>query len=190
MFLVLGSITIIAGLSLGSVFEATKEPIALAKSLKKELAIKNVVPAFDNMPGQDSLSVKVTDGSKLMIYPAKKAGVLVGAAVESTSSKGFGGEVKIMIGFDTNGQIVDYSVLEHKETPGLGTKMDPWFRTGKGDIRKKVPGKNKMTVSKDGGEIDAITAATISSRAFLDAVNKGHEGFEKAMKKLNMEEAN
>lgn len=190
MFLVLGSITIIAALSLGSVYEATKEPIALAKSLKKEQAIKNVVPQFDNVPGKELITVNTTDGSELTVFPAKKDGILVGAAVETTSSKGFGGEVKIMIGFDANGQIIDYSVLEHKETPGLGTKMDPWFREGKGDIRGKVPGKNKMTVSKDGGEIDAITAATISSRAFLDAVNKGHEGFEMAMKNLNKEGAN
>lgn len=80
-----------------------------------------------------------------------------------------------MVGFDVDGNVINYSVLEHKETPGLGSKMAEWFTTGKGDIKGKNPGKDNFTVSKDGGKIDAITAATISSRAFLDAVNRAHK---------------
>jgi electron transport complex protein RnfG len=78
-----------------------------------------------------------------------------------------------MVGFYPDGTIYNYSVLEHKETPGLGSKMDLWFtKDGKGNITGKKPGTTGLKVSKDGGDIDAITAATISSRAFLDAINR------------------
>lgn len=184
MVLVLCAITVIAALSLGSVYNATKEPIALAKKQKQEQAIKMVVPEFDNNPTQEVVTVTTADGLELKVFPAKKGGSLVGAAVEALTTKGFGGEVKIMVGFDAEGQIVDYSVLEHKETPGLGTKMEPWFRVGSGDVRGKNPGTSNLTVSKDGGDIDAITAATISSRAFLDAVAKGYEGYQNALEKF------
>ena len=76
-----------------------------------------------------------------------------------------------MVGIKPDGTIINYSVLEHKETPGLGSKMQEWF-SSKGDIRGLSADKNNLTVSKDGGDVDAITAATISSRAFLDAVNR------------------
>ena len=78
-----------------------------------------------------------------------------------------------MVGFNKDGSIYNYSVLEHKETPGLGSKMDIWFtKEGKGSIIGKIPGTTGLKVTKDGGDVDAITAATISSRAFLDAVNR------------------
>jgi len=72
-------------------------------------------------------------------------------------------------------------VLEQKETPGLGTKMVDWFKTDKGNqnVRGKNPVTNKLTVNKDGGEVDAITAATISSRAFLDAVHNAYNAYAK-----------
>lgn len=82
-----------------------------------------------------------------------------------------------MVGFNPDGTIANYSVLEHKETPGLGSKMDTWFtKNNKGDVVGKNPGTNGLKVSKDGGEVDAITAATISSRAFLDAINRAAAG--------------
>jgi len=81
-----------------------------------------------------------------------------------------------MVGFDQDGKIVNYSVLEQTETPGLGTKMVDWFKTKKGnqDIRQLNPSEVNFTVSKDGGDIDAITAATISSRAFLKAISDAY----------------
>ena len=82
-----------------------------------------------------------------------------------------------MVGFNPEGSVANYSVLEHKETPGLGSKMDVWFTSnGKGNITGKTPGTQGLKVSKDGGDVDAITAATISSRAFLDAVNRAAAG--------------
>ncbi len=77
-----------------------------------------------------------------------------------------------MFGFDLDGNITGYNVLDcSNETPGLGSKIPVWFQKGqKGDVIGKNPSTNNLSVSKDGGEVDAITAATISSRAFCDAI--------------------
>ena len=84
----------------------------------------------------------------------------------------------VLVGFDTEGNIIDYSLLSHAETPGLGSKASNWFKKGaKGDITGKNPGTQSLTVSKDGGEIDAITASTITSRAFLQAVNNAWSAY-------------
>jgi len=94
---------------------------------------------------------------------------------------GFGGELKVLTGFDAEGNILGYTILGHAETPGLGAKATDWFQKGgKGDIIGKNPAKNNMTVSKDGGEVDAITASTITSRAFLKAVNEAYEASAKS----------
>jgi electron transport complex protein RnfG len=180
MLLTLLIITAISGTSLGFVYKMTKEPIAAAKAKKQQEAIKLVVPEFTNNPAEDVVEVTSKDeGFPIKIFPARKDDKLVGVAVETMTNKGFGGDVKLMVGFKPDGTIINYQVLEHKETPGLGTKMDLWFMTDKGNqsVIGKNPATNKLTVSKDGGEVDAITAATISSRAFLDAVRVGYETF-------------
>ena len=84
----------------------------------------------------------------------------------------------MLVGFDAQGNVLDYSLLSHVETPGLGSKAADWFKKGgKGDITGKNPGTSPLTVSKDGGEIDAITASTITSRAFLNAVNAAYAAY-------------
>ena len=91
---------------------------------------------------------------------------------------GFGGELKVLVGFDAEGKIIDYSLLAHAETPGLGSKAADWFKKGnKGDITGMNPGEAPLTVSKDGGKVDAITASTITSRAFLNAVNAAYAAY-------------
>ncbi len=181
MVVVLVGFTAMAAAMLGSVYELTKTPIENARMAKQQKAISDVVPGFDNNPVDEKTEIK-TDEGVVAVFPAKKGGVLIGIAVESFTNKGFSGLVKVMVGLDTTGTIINYAVLEHKETPGLGSKMNDWFRTGKGDIRGKNCNKNKMTVSKDGGDVDAITAATISSRAFLDAVRRSGAAFESYIK--------
>jgi electron transport complex protein RnfG len=112
-----------------------------------------------------------------IIYQTQDAqGKDLGAAVESTTG-GFGGDLKVLVGFDSEGNILGYTLLEHAETPGLGAKADKWFQKGeKGDIIGKNP-KEPLTVSKDGGQVDAITASTITSRAFLLAVNRAYNAY-------------
>ena len=176
MVLVLTSITCISGAILGAVNGITTEPIAKAKQAKQENAIKTVAPEFNNNPVAEAKKVTLEDGTEATIFPAKENGELVGAAVQSVSKNGFGGIVTIMVGFEKDGTIKEYTVLSHSETPGLGSKMPVWFHE-KGNILGKNPGTNNLTVSKDGGEIDAITAATISSRAFLGAVQNAYKAF-------------
>ncbi|RZT93423.1 electron transport complex protein RnfG [Ancylomarina subtilis] len=188
MVLVLFIITLVASAALGGLYELTKEPIAAAKLAKKLKAIKEVVPAFDNNPSDEMSEVEMPGGDKLEFYPATKEGKLVGTAVKTYTTQGFAGYVWVMVGFLPDGTINNYSVLEHKETPGLGTKMGTWFKPTdpakqKSSIINKNPGTTKFTVSKDGGDIDAITAATISSRAFLDAVQKGYNEYMKTKTK-------
>lgn len=176
MVLVLFSVTLIASAAVGMVYELTKEPIQAAKDAKQLKAIEAVVPAFDNNPKNEMYKVEADD--LLEFYPAKKGGELVGTAVKTYTNDGFSGRFWIMVGFKPDGSIYNYSVLEHKETPGLGSKMDTWFvKGGKGSIVDMNPATAKMTVSKDGGDVDAITAATISSRAFLDAIQRAYDAY-------------
>ena len=173
MALTLTAISVVAAAALSGVYMLTKERIEVATALKSEKAIKEVLPDFDKIE-------EVITPNGTVLYKAYSAeGEFIGAAVETTSSKGYEGAIKIMVGFDKEGNIVNYAVLSQKETPGLGNKIINWFKTDKGNqcIIGKNPAKNNLTVSKDGGEIDAITASTISSRAFLDAVNKGYAAY-------------
>jgi electron transport complex protein RnfG len=179
MFLSLTITCIIAGAVLAAVSNVTKEPIAAAKKSKLEDAIREVIPSFDNSPSDEAYMAAVSAGDSLKIYPAKKNGKLTGVAVESNTEKGFSGEIKVIVGLDTSGKLINYKVLEHAETPGLGSKMEEWFRSEKNNrnILGKNHSKHLLKVKKDGGDIDAITAATISSRAFLDAVNRAYAAF-------------
>ena len=97
-----------------------------------------------------------------------------GRAIKVTDPKGFGGPLTVMVGLASDGTVLGYKVLESSETPGLGAKAQDWFQAGqKGDIIGKTAGG--LTVSKDGGDVDAITASTITSRAFLRCINKAYE---------------
>lgn len=178
MVVVLFAVTLIASAAVGYVYTLTEGPIEAAKQAKQVNAIRQVIPGeFDNDPNKEMWKMDTPDGGVLEFFPAKKNGETVGTAVKTYTNNGFGGQVWLMVGFNPDGTISNYSVLEHKETPGLGSKMDLWFtKNGKGNIVGKNPGTNGLKVTKDGGDVDAITAATISSRAFLDAVNRAAAG--------------
>ena len=178
MVIVLTVVAVVAGLLLGYVNKLTAEPIAQANAKALSDAIALVVPGFDNEPAATPDTIEV-DGVTYKIYKATKGDKFIGAAVES-SANGFGGALTVLVGFDADGKIIDYSLLSHAETPGLGSKAADWFKKGgKGDITGKNPGDKPLTVSKDGGEIDAITASTITSRAFLNAVNAAYAAYAK-----------
>ena len=110
---------------------------------------------------------------------------ILGAAVESTTG-GFGGELKVLVGFNKDGEILGYTILQTSETPGLGAKAENWFqKDGKGNIIGKNPSTDNLTVSKDGGSVNAITASTITSRAFLLAVNNAYDAYKKGATDAN-----
>jgi electron transport complex protein RnfG len=131
----------------------------------------------------DSYKVAAEDGAdSLEFFPAYNGNDLIGIAVKSYTKKGFSGLISIMAGIDKDGNFSGYEVLEHAETPGLGSKMEVWFNNPDKPsqyIIGKSPATTKFQVTKDGGDIDAITASTITSRAFLDALNRAYEAYEK-----------
>lgn len=180
MVLVLTGVAVIMGGVLAYVNHLTEGPISEQKAKALSDGIKTVM-CVDDLDVAAPVEVKQNDakGKELtyIIYPAKdKQGNDLGAAVESTTG-GFGGDLKILVGFDPEGKILGYTLLEHAETPGLGAKADKWFQKGeKGDIIGKTPSE-PLTVSKDGGQVDAITASTITSRAFLLAVNNAYTAY-------------
>ncbi|WP_071146508.1 RnfABCDGE type electron transport complex subunit G [Bacteroides ihuae] len=181
MLLVLTVVTALSVALLAYVNELTREPIANANAKALNEALKSVVPPFTNNPVAECDTIfSEKDGKKIVdfiVYPAKDGDKIVGTAVES-KSLGFGGELKVLVGFDAEGKIYNYSLLAHSETPGLGSKAADWFKEGgKGSIKGMDPGAKPLSVSKDGGEVDAITASTITSRAFLKAVNAAYEAY-------------
>lgn len=180
MIISLGVITIVASALLAWANSVTAEPIAAAEKQTRVDAIKDVLPAFDNDPLAKAQDVNVIEGGNpFIVYPAFEGDKFVGAAVEGYTLNGFSGEVKVMYGFDADGVVRGYQVLSHAETPGLGAKMNEWFRMEEGNrsVIDKDPATVNMTVAKDGGDIDAITAATISSRAFLSALCDCYKAF-------------
>ena len=168
-------ITAVAALSLGMVFNLTKEPIALAKKAKQEAAIKAVLPAFERL--EVMLVKSAWEDDSLQFNMAFQNDEFVGAAINTFTNKGFSGNIKLMVGLLPDGTINNVSVLEHKETPGLGDKMQKNKSVWSEQFNMKNPSTFNIDVSKDGGEIDAITAATISSRAYVDAVKRAYETY-------------
>ena len=163
---------------LGGVYVLTKGKIDQEQIKKTNNAIALVTPEFDNAPSSEKMSVEI-DGKDIAVYPARKDGKTVGYAVESFTSKGFSGTINIMVGFDMEGNIVGTSVISHSETPGLGAKMtEPAFYS---QFIGKNPASFKLGVRKDGGDVDAITASTITSRAYCDAVDRAWRVFQKIM---------
>ena len=179
MVLVLTGVAVIMGGILAFVNHLTAGPINEQKAKALADGIKSVMGVSDLTISKTDTVRQNVNGKELtyVIYQAQDANKKdLGAAVESTTG-GFGGDLKVLVGFDPEGKILGYTLLEHAETPGLGAKADKWFQKGeKGDIIGKSPAE-PLSVSKDGGKVDAITASTITSRAFLLAVNNAYNAY-------------
>ena len=176
MVLVLFTITLISSAAVGGVYMITKEPIAQAKVAAVNNALQQVLPQYEATTSQ---TIEV-NSLPIVAHTATVADKAVGYAVESISKNGFGGAVRLMVGFDTKGNIININVLEQKETPGLGTKMAEDGNALLLSLKDKNAAEVNMTVKKDGGDIDALTAATISSRAYAEAVAVAYEAFKVA----------
>ena len=165
MVLVLGLTCLLCSAVLGGAYVLTKEPIAAAAAEKTNQAIAQVLPHFTDVEyNAEGNYYKATDGENL-----------VGYAIETTTV-GFGGPLSLIVGVTPDGVVYNTSVLSHAETPGLGAKcttdakfMDQW--------RGFDPSIKKLSVKKDGGDVDAITASTITSRAYTLAVENALKTF-------------
>ncbi|MEN8225723.1 MAG: RnfABCDGE type electron transport complex subunit G [Bacteroidota bacterium] len=184
MVLTLMIITVVASLALGSIYNLTLEPIAAAKKAARERAIKLVLPSFDSLT---SLKVEIPDDpnladqgngdqDSLVFYEALKDGEIIGVAVQTFSNQGYDPtQIQIMVGFLPDGVIDSTVVTQQKETPGLGTKMKG--EKFNGQFAGINPATFNLNVTKDGGEVDAITASTISSRAVCDALSRAYRTY-------------
>lgn len=168
MVVVLFSITMIASLCVGLVNKITFEPIEKAKAENIQTALKNVLPEFE---ASESEAMTV-DELPVIVHTAKVGDQVVGYAVETMTTKGFSGVFRLMVGFRASGEVYNINVLEHSETPGLGSKMGDEGNSLLASFKDKNPAnmKQPLAVVKDGGDVQALTAATISSRAYVDAV--------------------
>lgn len=173
MVIALFVITGVAGLALSSVYSVTKEPIAKSQMAKIKNAIQMVISDFDTI--KDTVIMPVSGKDSIVVHKLLKGTESSGYAVESYTDEGFSGRFTLMVGFLPDGSISNIEVLDHKETPGLGTKMEvPAFKDQFKGIKINELQDGKLKVKKDGGTIDAITAATISSKAFCDAVTRAN----------------
>ena len=140
------------------------------------VAISEVVNEFDNNPFAEKMTITTKNKKyKLVMYPARKNGKLNSVAIKSYTNTGFGGRIEIMTGFNVDGSIKTFKVISNHETPGLGSKIDePKFKE---QFRGFNPRLQILKVRQDGGDVDAVTAATVSSRAVLKAINRAYDAF-------------
>ena len=179
--LILVMLTVACGSAaiLGFVYEITKAPIQEANDAKELATISSVIwEEFDNNPFKERTQISSKNKKEqLTFYPARKEGKIKAFAIKTSSDKAFGGSIELIVGFFLDGTISGYKVINSKETPGLGSKVSE-AKFSEQFIGIK-PKKKTFKVKQDGGEIDAVTAATISSRAVIDAIQKAYDAYHK-----------
>lgn len=168
--------TFVSSALLAGVFVMTKDSIANVGIKKINKGISNVLPKFDNNPSEN-VTGKFVDGDTVYIYAASKNGEPSGYAVQTFTNAGYGGKIVLMVGFLVDGTINNIEVISHSETPGLGDKIDSKKHSFSLQFNGKNPKDFKLSVRKNGGDVDAITATTISSKAFCNAVARAYAVF-------------
>ena len=171
MVLALTVICLVCAALLGLVQHVTADAIARTNQQKENAAIAAVVPAFDNEPSAEKTAV-----GERVVFTARSGEAVVGYAVKVRTG-GFGGPLVMMVGFTPDGTIYNTSVISHAETPGLGAKITDSTVPPRAQVVGKNPASTVIEVKKYHGDIDAITASTITSRAFLKGVNLAYEVF-------------
>lgn len=175
--IILVLIAIFAGIALSSVYLGTKDKIAEVKRQELKEALRKVMPFLkDNY----TEIVYQYENEEVTIYKVEEDGKIVGAALKLSTSKGYSGNISFLLGVNASKKVAGVYILEHKETPGLGTKATSkkWW----GQFLEKGFDNFKFKVKKDGGDVDAITAATITSRAVTGGIEKGLKIYEEFVK--------
>lgn len=174
LILVLTIICAVSSALLAAVYSKTKDPIAASLELRTAKAAAKVMPAGVATPDKKVVG-------EITFFIAKQDGQIAAVAVEGRSKNGYGGDIVLMVGLGADGKLVNYQKLVANETPGLGTKMET-------DGFKKPllgrPLKGSWKVKKDGGDVDAITAATISSRAVMECIRDAISKYDRAAAQL------
>ncbi len=176
MVLTLMIVAATASFTLATVYNLTKEPIERAREAARQEAIGMVLPEFDELKTMNFMPL--TGSDSLQFNLAYKHGELVGVAVATYTAMGYSGRIRAMVGFSPEGRIIDVVHLEHAETPGLGDKIEKGKSDWSDQFRGFDPGEQSLRVRQDNGDIDGITAATITARAYCDAIDRAFRTFE------------
>lgn len=165
--------------SLALVHDQTKDRIAYNQKLELLRALARVLPSYDNEPDQDVFTTTSPGNFPVTCYRGREGTSMTGVAVRITTREGYSGTVTVLAGLNLAGEITGVEILEHRETPGLGDRITrEEFR---GQFRGRhlgAPESEGWKVKKDGGDFDALTGATISSRAVVNSVREGLEAVE------------
>jgi len=188
--LVLGGFSLAATLLLATAFGLTKEPIEKSALEDLRRSLEQVIPTsiYDNNPAADTMTLTL-DGAPLLVYRARKAGRVTGVAFE-THRRGYGGDIRVLLGIDDSGKLLGVRVLKHTETPGLGDKIEvsrsDWINRFTG-LSLGNPPEAQWAVKKDGGPFDQFAGATITPRAVVNSIRDGLRLFA-AQRKTMLEE--
>jgi len=185
LILTLTLIAALSGFLLSSVYNLTNPIIQTNQQMRLKENLVSLLGEFDNNPLEEAFTLE--NFPDLRFFPATRNGELSALGVKSVTNKGYGGDISLLVGFDSSARVMNIRVLKQKETPGLGTRVtEEEFLHQFKDLSKDV---FPVSLKKDNGTIDAITAATISSRAFLDALNKAQIGALQAITQITKKEA-
>lgn len=178
MIFVLSGISMISAAVVTFVYIKTKPTIEEnAKKGEISAIVELFGETFDNDPLAEKIIIPKKSGKNLLIYPLRNNGNIYALAVNTHSNKGFGGDIYLMTGFYLDGKMAGYKVLSHQETPGLGSKIgEDRFKNQFNNLKIA---EETLNLRKNGGEIDGITSATISSKAVLDAIKKAKKAYDK-----------
>jgi len=179
---ILGIFCLGFGLLLAVTNRVTANDIAARAMEDKLNSLGQVIPdsIHDNNLVKDAITMKNDRDKEITVYRATKEGKITGLAYEIYGS-GYAGEIKLMLGVDAQGKVLGVRVLAHKETPGLGDKIDAkktdWILRFT-DLSLGNPPIDKWKVKKDGGQFDQFAGATITPRGVVRAIKEGLEFFD------------
>ena len=175
----LGIVALLASAALSVANQATLPKIAEAEERDLQASLSEVLPPgfSDNALLQDAITLDGADGKPVTLYRARRAGAFAGVVFQTTA-RGYAGEIVVLIGVDRDGTMLGARVIRHKETPGLGDKVElaksKWIHAFAGKSLGAPPAE-QWAVKKDGGQFDQFAGATITPRAVVKAVRQGLE---------------
>ncbi len=180
------TVSFCASVAVSFIYAQTKSSI---QENKKNAELSAIVELFgddfDNNPLEEKINIEEKNGKSIEIYLLRNNNTIYAMAINSYTTKGFGGDIYMLVGFYLDGTMAGYKVIEHKETPGLGSKMnEDKFRN---QFENLFLHDEDIALKQDGGKIDAITSATITSRAVIDAINRAKDTYEKFIKGIKYE---
>ena len=172
----------LAGLVVGLARDAARERIADNEARRVLVELSAVLPAtlYDNEPHRDMLRLALPDDEPRQIWRVRRAGKPVAAVLSSVAPDGYSGQIRLLVAVSVDGRLLGVRVTSHSETPGIGDVIEadksPWIGSFSGRSLGD-PAESRWRLRKDGGDIDAISGATISSRAVVAATRRAMQYF-------------